>query len=378
MTLFGCNATRRTARASVVFWCLTVALLLVPAGSAVAAGWRIVPSPAAGALNSVSCTSPSACTAVGFEGTGAGGGGTILTERWNGSAWSVQPNTPPSGGQSEWDAVSCGSLRFCVALGLVVYSPSFTGRFRSIRGMWNGSKWSVQVLPNNTTVGGVYCASRLFCVMTGHPAERWDGSRWSKMPTPDHRAQLAGPVTCISAESCLMIAGTTAERWNGEGWSMAGRLQVDVGPYGVYDSSGVACASLHLCVAIGWTQNGGDGPQTPDVEQWNGNKWFSKPALAQPLTNLASVSCSPVLSCTIVGAAVPNDAGLLSPSGTLAERWSGTRWARQPTPNPPGTSAGSRSPTTLDGVSCVARTCVGVGSALVTPFQAETLIEQYL
>ena len=49
--------------------------------------------------------------------------------------------------------------------------------------------------------------------------------------------------------------------------------------------------------------------------------------------NIESVSCSSATACTAVGTD-------LNPSGvdvTLAERWDGTSWQRQATPNPPAT-----------------------------------------
>ena len=63
--------------------CSAFVLLFIGDGAALAAGWSFVPSPAGGVLNSVSCTSWSACTAVGFkvtsvfEGT-SNQGGTVL------------------------------------------------------------------------------------------------------------------------------------------------------------------------------------------------------------------------------------------------------------------------------------------------------------
>jgi len=64
------------------------------------------------------------------------------------------------------------------------------------------------------------------------------------------------------------------------------------------------------------------------------------------------VSCTSATACTAAGfysnATTPV---------TLAERWNGTKWSIQTTPNPVG---GSNS--TLDGVSCAsASTCTAVG-----------------
>jgi hypothetical protein len=366
----------------VLSWsCLAVVTILLLAGPAHAAGWRIVTSPGDGQLNAVSCTSGSACTAVGVQGIYPYGPGTVLAERWNGVVWVVQPIAPPAGGQSEWTDVSCGSPRFCVALGMVVYSSSFTGRFRSIRGMWNGSRWSVRLLPKGTfdLSSEASCTSRRFCLMTafgpphaGRPVRRtqvWNGSRWSTTGAAKHIA-TSGPIWCGSARSCVTIDGAVSERWNGHAWSVMGRMPADVGPQGGYGFSAVSCASQRLCVAIGSETAGGDAPSTPIVERWNGARWSTQPAAVQPYQDeVNGVSCSRLVRCTIVGAIAPAGAGSGVPSRTLAEQWRGVTWTRQPTPDVPPDDS-------LSGISCVARSCIAVGWAFTGPDSAQTLVEQ--
>lgn len=73
---------------------------------------------------------------------------------------------------------------------------------------------------------------------------------------------------------------------------------------------------------------------------------------------IESVSCSASTACTAVGSNV-NTSGVYV---TLAERWNGTGWQRQATPNPAGGTTSSAAPTLL-GVSCPTATfCVSVGS----------------
>jgi hypothetical protein len=73
-------------------------------------------------LNSVSCTSATACTAVGDYDPLAfpGGSSQTLGERWDGTSWSLQatPNRPvDSVGRSYLNAVSCASSALCTAVG---------------------------------------------------------------------------------------------------------------------------------------------------------------------------------------------------------------------------------------------------------------------
>jgi len=70
-----------------------------------------------------------------------------------------------------------------------------------------------------------------------------------------------------------------------------------------------------------------------------------------------SVSCSAADACTAVGTNL-DTSGI---NVTLAERWNGTSWQRQPTPNPPNDTDPSVAPSLL-GVSCpTASFCAAVG-----------------
>jgi hypothetical protein len=68
-----------------------------------------------------------------------------------------------------------------------------------------------------------------------------------------------------------------------------------------------------------------------------------------PGGQLEAVSCSSASACTAVG----NDRNPVGISVTLAERWNGTAWQRQHTPNPAEDTSGSIDPN-LTGVSCPA------------------------
>jgi hypothetical protein len=84
--------------------------------------WSIQPFPnPAGATGSglvgVSCTSSTACTAVGAFYNSAGVPVT-LAERWNGTSWSIQPNPAPAGEkESQLNSVSCPSTTNCATVG---------------------------------------------------------------------------------------------------------------------------------------------------------------------------------------------------------------------------------------------------------------------
>lgn len=63
----------------------------------------------------VSCTSKTACTAVGSFDYSSGHG--PLVQNWNGTKWSVTPAPNPVGGIGRFNAVSCTSATVCTAVG---------------------------------------------------------------------------------------------------------------------------------------------------------------------------------------------------------------------------------------------------------------------
>jgi len=82
------------------------------------------------------------------------------------------------------------------------------------------------------------------------------------------------------------------------------------------------------------------------------------PNATLPGGNIHAVSCSAAQACTAVGTDL-NTSGI---NVTLAQRWNGTSWQRQKTPNPPGNTDPSVAPDLL-GVSCpVAGFCAAVGA----------------
>jgi hypothetical protein len=164
-------------------------------------------------LTGVSCTSASSCTATGLYSAGATqtapGTEATLAEHWNGSSWSVQP-TPkvpaPSGGTivaSELDGVSCTSASACTAVG---YYQLQTGDMRALPEAWNGSAWAIQSAPSLPNGGidpimqDVSCTSAAACTAAGSQtivvdaignvshltlAEAWNGPAWSVQSTPN-------------------------------------------------------------------------------------------------------------------------------------------------------------------------------------------------
>ena len=79
--------------------------------------------------------------------------------------------------------------------------------------------------------------------------------------------------------------------------------------------------------------------------------WVIQPSPSPGVNNyntLRSVSCTATSACTAVGYYTNDHTGV-----TIAERWNGTSWKVQPTPNPTGAIVSY-----LFGVKCVSATTV--------------------
>jgi hypothetical protein len=168
-------------------------------------------------LNAVSCTSATVCEAVGFYHNSSG---TVVTlgETWNGTAWSVQETPNPTGAkESTLFGVSCTSSTACTAVGYYVNS---SGSVVTLAERWNGTAWSVQETPNpsgakESRTYGVSCASAMACTAVGYYvnssgtilplAEAWNGTAWSVQEPPGPSGANEGRtygVSCTSSTAC--------------------------------------------------------------------------------------------------------------------------------------------------------------------------------
>jgi hypothetical protein len=376
---------------------VTLALSLVCAAEAAGSGWKVRPTPnPIGATHSqlvgVSCPSRAFCLAVGYA-SSRDGAYTTLSERWDGTSWSIERGAKPAGAQvSVLSAVSCAARRSCMAVG---YFINRVGVALPLAERWNGLRWTVQRPPQpggaaNGNLVGVSCASRRFCTAVGSfsdsrgsevgLAERWDGVRWSIEPTETPvgaaATRLKG-VSCISPMACTAVGtfvdsngdfATLAERWNGTDWT----LQSTPTPSPSYSQLvGVWCASLRFCEAVGFYARAA-GPSVTLAEQWDGSSWVSEPTpdrRSARSTQLFSVSCRSSTACTAVGN-FANGAGAFE---TIAERRERGRWAIQRAAHLSGASNSG-----LDAVACPsASSCTAVGYFIDRSGAVVTLAEQY-
>jgi len=154
--------------------------------------WTLEPTPApvGSPLGSASCDAPSSCVAVG-EQRRSFGVVAPLAERSNGDAWKLE--SPPAASvpgsiTSILVSVSCSSPSACIAVG---ERSTAAGGHAPFVERWDGSRWSIAVTPPraDAALASVSCSASDACTAIGLDAdsalplsERWDGSSWSLEP----------------------------------------------------------------------------------------------------------------------------------------------------------------------------------------------------
>jgi phosphodiesterase/alkaline phosphatase D-like protein len=296
-------------------------------------------------LRDVSCSSASECTAVGYWGA----------QRWDGSSWKVQ-----TGGAAE--AVSCVSSTACFSI------SSGSAAF------WNGTEWKAQTTPTPTgmSLKDISCSSATECTAVGSYsssgtktlAMRWNGAEWKLQTTPNPAGShsVLTAVSCTSASFCMATGyfdeseltpyAPLSMLWNGSEWT----IKSAPNPGGKEPSwfYGVSCVSATQCVGVGQKQTGGYLNETM-AQRWNGTEWKveTTPNPEAIERRFEEVSCTTATACTAVGAYSNN----LGEEFPFALRWNGTAWALQSMPRPAGATKA-----VPFGLSCIAsRGCVAVG-----------------
>jgi hypothetical protein len=343
----------------------------------------------------VSCKLATACTAVG-DYFNSSGSDVTLAEAWNGTSWSIQPTPNPSGATlSALTGVSCTSSTACTAVGNY-FTASDTQL--SLAEAWNGTSWSIQPTPNPSgavasPLVGVSCVSTGGCFGVGDSTNAGGTSTvfalgyygpygWLivSSPSPNGAAtSYLSAVSCTSATGCTGVGYSIdssgaqtalAEAWNGTTWA----IQPLAVPSGAKSSSlsGVTCvAATGGCLAVGSYVNSAGTTVTLAEGYYGPYGWLVTPTpnpVGATLSSLSSVSCYSPTLCTAVGRTVS------SSQSTLAEGWNGSGWTLQHTSTPTGAKASE-----LTGISCVSATggCLAVGYEDNSAGTRVTLAEGY-
>jgi hypothetical protein len=233
---------------------------------------------------SVSCVWARWCTAIVSSSDSAAS----IDEMWNGVDWRLLPVPSAPGSSEELAAVTCRTTNACEITG-IEFEPTNS----ILAASWNGTSWTGQSVSTPSgqagpfRVAGLSCASTTFCVATGTDAagpfsEEWDGSSWLVMPTmpepPGAWVDLSA-VSCTSSAMCVAVGSGSyphgppvdaAEFWNGSSWS----LDLFGAPRKAVNTvlASVACVGPVSCFAVG-LQDTGDQML---AEHWDGAAWISQ------------------------------------------------------------------------------------------------------
>jgi hypothetical protein len=161
--------------------------------------------------------------------------------------------------------------------------------------------------------------------------ERWNGSKWSAVPSPIPKGSTGtylDAVSCASAKACIAVGNYTSRytsgsalalRWNGKKWALM--TSPHPARSAVTQLLGVSCTGAGpalTCWAVGQyshsmpTARRTTGPSAP-----HGSGRSSQPQRPAIKAQLMAVSCSSAKSCFAAGSW---DHGY---GATLVERWNG-------------------------------------------------------
>ncbi len=337
-------------------------------------------------LSGVSCTAPSACTAVGAF-LDRRHRERALIERWNGRRWRSQK----AARRSNWKdiglaGVTCIARTDCVAVGAATRDD---GCGVAVVEAWHGRQWSLQatpraapclvrqfgeVLPVSASLTRVSCASRTSCMAVGainiaaassgssgvdDPlVERSRGRGWWIQSSRFSFGPLTG-VSCPTRDFCAAAGDGEFGIWSGGVWSGLDRVAA-------FDD--VSCSAVTACTAVGADIGPGNHSRLL-ADHWNGHVWEGQrptPPLIGIDPRFTGISCPASGECTAVGEvsafAFSHDA--------FAERWTGSSWRPELVARP----AHARSIEML-GVSCTTTSCLAVGT-LDTGSQRLPLVER--
>jgi hypothetical protein len=313
-----------------------------------------------------------------------------LTEHWDGTAWEIvaSPNIPNANHYVY--GVTAVTPNDVWAVGR--YEPQGGGS-RTLVLHWDGTSWSIVPSLNPATYNGLYAvaavsASDVWAVgyyftesSQRTLIEHWDGTSWSIVPSPNigTSRNLLAAVTAVPNSQTAWAVGyyyrtdglpsTLIQRWDGTTWSVV--PSPDGSGQGSNLLFGVSSAGPNDAWAVG-TYQVKNTVFLPLTEHWDGSSWqiVPSPGLSSSLTALAAVSSISSTDVWAVGSYFNDNAAQL----TLAQHWDGTGWQVFSTPNPAGTESNEAINvfTSVANVPGVGVWAVGYYQRLGTPAQTLT------
>jgi hypothetical protein len=267
--------------------------------------------------------------------------------------------------------------------------------FRTLAERWNGSAWSLVQTPNvgtgdNDLVAVAPLSSNdAWAVGISNPTptaqtrtliQHWDGTAW-KVVTSRSPGQLSAlsDVKAVAPNDIWAVgfyynlAGnqqTLVEHWNGKAW----RVVTSPSPGASYNGlSKLAVVSSKTIWAVGSTSNDGGNTSQTLVERWNGKTWQVVPSLNGPHALYSGLGAVVAIDADDVWAVGSSESYGTYETSTLVERWNGSSWQIVSSPNM-GTHGSE-----LAGVAAVSANDLWSVGWYIDPsnFLPKTLIEHY-
>ena len=262
------------------------------------ATWTVTPLPGGGVqwLYGIAAINPSDAWGVGYAYTGYYSGNynyhyRVMITHWDGASWSDSPSPGKLGPFNALNGIDAVSADDVWAVG---YS-----KYGSLIEHWDGTSWSVVPSPNKGSAG-----SGLSAVSFSAPDEGWAVGSW----TLPRQTPIGYPVS-----RPLLL------HWDGTRWARVAR------PHGVKVLSSLVAIAPDDVWAVGSA-----GSRTVAVH-WNGVSWSivptPSPGVSATLTSVAGLGTADVWA---VGSQEPHRGSALR---TLIERWDGSSWREEPSPN---------------------------------------------
>jgi hypothetical protein len=336
-------------------------------------------------LNAVSCLDATVCIADG-TGTSAAGVDQPIIEKWTqGGGWKLMrlPSMPAGATAITLSSISCSGRDFCMALGTYLASGAAYPAYTPYGLVWHGARWSLTTLPLpsgalGAEISGLSCTGPASCLAVGYYfttptiaaglVEQWNGAVWAGFEGLDMDA-----ISCVEPSGCTAVGRVNSpgpdgnesvivEHWAGTTWTQVATLASGDVRDNSYSQLQISCVAVRCMVAGGFTDDLGD--VYPAAWAGNGGSWEGTPTPSLgggygsgDRYYFDRVSCAGEGRCTAVGDIFTASSGYEYVN--LAERWNGSVWTVQSTPNLPGVFESF-----LVGVSCAdGRTCLAVGNS---------------
>jgi hypothetical protein len=218
-------------------------------------------------LNGVSCVSTT-CVAVGTYHVGPGGVKQAWSASYNGTTWTAESLGMFEGLDTRLTGVSCTSTTACVAVG-----HGNTG-VKGLAVIRSAGKWgAMSSIASGARLQGVSCASATSCETVGYGtatkapvALGYNGTTWAAqspaVPAGSTSSELNGvdciSTTCSSSGSYVPSGGSgtpLAEQFASSTWSLD--LPNSVAGATNQSLSGIACYGTAKCMSVGSYTSGG-------------------------------------------------------------------------------------------------------------------------